>query len=142
MNVCTFIGRLGRDVESRYTGSGKQVANFSIAVDKFGKDKDGEKKKPLWIRVNAWDKKAALAAKYLSKGKKVAVSGELDIREWTDREGAIRTSVELTAYNITLIDGGKREDAPPADDFEADNSGVGEENAAASTAISDEDIPF
>lgn len=131
MNIWTGVGRLGRDAEMRYTGSGQAVANFSIAVDR--PKKQGEKQQPLWLKVTLWGKLAEALTKYLSKGKQVAVSGELDIREWADREGVKRTSTEINARNITLI-GSRQDSAEPAEP---------QDNPEPTTPeVTDEDIPF
>lgn len=130
MNIWTGVGRLGRDAELRYTAGGVAVSNFSIAVDR--PKKGGEKQKPLWLKVTLWGKIAEVLTKYLTKGKQVAVSGELDIREWQDREGAARTSTEINARNVTLLGGGTQQDDAPADS----------PSAPESPEPADEDIPF
>ena len=127
MNSITVVGRLGRDAELKYTTSGTAVANFSIAVDRRGKDKEGEKLAPIWIKITLWAKLAETLSKYLKKGKQVAIQGELDIREFDRKEGGKGTSVEINARQVTLLGGGQ--------DAEAEKPAVAPE-------ISDDDIPF
>jgi len=112
MNVYTFTGRLARDAEVRHTQSGTAVCSFTAAVD-VGY---GERKFTNWIRCQLWGKRAEGGLpQYLTKGAQVAVSGELLVREYQDREGNNRTSVEVKVREIDLI-GGKR-DAQASDGF-------------------------
>lgn len=105
MNIYTFTGRLGRDAEVRYTQSGTAVCQFTVAVD-YGY---GESKGTNWIRCQLWGKRAEGGLpQYLVKGAQVAVSGELQVREYTNRSGEQKTSVEVNVREIDLI-GGKRE---------------------------------
>ena len=81
-NNCNFIGNLTRDPEGRNTTNGKYVCNFTIAVQKrFKRDE------AIFIRVNAWGKNGENCTQYLSKGKKVFVSGELDVRQYPKNDG-------------------------------------------------------
>ncbi|SRR6266550_2607734 len=113
MNNVSLIGRLGRDPETRHTGSGKAVTNFSIAVD-YG---FGEKKTTSWIPVVAWEKTGELAAQYLVKGSQVAVAGRLQERSWQDKEGNKRTVLEVIASQIDfLTKAEKKAQREPGDD--------------------------
>lgn len=101
----TFImGNLGNDPELRTVEGDRTVASFSVAVNKRRKDKNGE---PInttkWYRVSAWGKQAELAAKFLQKGNRVYVEGELDARMYS-KDGAVNVSLDLTASNIQFID--------------------------------------
>lgn len=93
-------GRVGRDPEVRYTQSGKAVANFSVAVS----EKYGEKENTEWFNVVSWDKQAEFVGKSLKKGARVLVIGRQQTRKWSDKEGNNRTSVELVADNVQLVD--------------------------------------
>ena len=99
MNSVSLIGRLGRDPETRYTGGGKAVTNFTIAVD----DGFGENKTTSWITVVAWEKTAELAQQYLAKGSQVAVEGRLKQRTWNDKEGAKHTVLEVVANRLDFL---------------------------------------
>jgi single-strand DNA-binding protein len=110
LNSCSFIGRLGRDPETRYMASGDAVTNFSIAVGESWKDKDsGEKKETVeWVRCVAWRKLAEICAEYLKKGSQVYVSGKMKTREWEDKEGVKRYSTEIVVDKMQML-GGKRD---------------------------------
>ena len=96
-NNCNFIGNLTRDPEGRNTSNGKFVCNFTIAVKKrFKRDE------AIFIRVNAWGKNGENCMQYLSKGKKVFVSGELDVRQY-ESNGKNGTSVELSANEVEFL---------------------------------------
>lgn len=99
MNSVALIGRLGKAPESRSTGSGKKVANFSIAVDHGY----GDKKTTHWIDVVAWEKTAEAAVNYLEKGSRVAVKGRLQQRSWQDRDGNTRNKLEVVAEELTFL---------------------------------------
>jgi single-strand DNA-binding protein len=129
MNNVNLIGRLGRDPEVRFTGSGKAVANFSIAVD----DGYGEKKITSWVPVVAWEKTAELVQQYVVKGSQVAVSGQLRQRNWEDRDGNKRTVLEVIARQIDFLT--KVEKKQPSSQSEPREFDTPQ-------AVSDEDIPF
>jgi single-strand DNA-binding protein len=110
MNTVILTGRLGADPEIRYTPGGTQVANFNLAVDRFGANKE---KTTTWIKITAWDKKAKYTADYLTKGSKVLIQGELVIDAWEDKDGNKRTAPSVTAWQIeNLTSKPKAEDGP------------------------------
>ncbi|MDQ6965043.1 MAG: single-stranded DNA-binding protein [Mariprofundales bacterium] len=107
MNIYTFTGRLGRDQETRYTQSGMAICSFTVAVD-YG---FGDNKGTNWIRCSLFGKRAeGRLPNYLTKGTQVAVSGELRVREYDDKDGNRRTSIDLSVNEIDLI-GGRSEQA-------------------------------
>ena len=83
LNKIIVIGRLTRDPELRYTGSGTAVCNFSLAVEREYKNKDGDKDVDF-IDIVVWRKQAETVADHLNKGRLVAVEGRLQIRNWED----------------------------------------------------------
>ena len=104
LNHITIMGRLTRDPELRRTGSGLAVTSFSVAVDRdFGKSESGEKKTDFFDCV-AWRNTAEFASKYLTKGRMVVVSGRLEFRDWTDKEGNKRRNAEIIVDNIYFAD--------------------------------------
>ena len=112
LNHIVLMGRLTRDPELRYTGSNVPVASFSIAVDRdFGRGENGEKQTDF-INVSAWRQTGEFVSKYFTKGSMAAVSGRLQIRDWTDREGGKRRSAEVVADNVYFGDS-KRDGAAP-----------------------------
>lgn len=101
----TIMGNLGEDPELRYTQSGKAVANFSVAVNEGTR----EEPKATWFRVVAWDKTAEVCAEYLNKGSQCLVSGRMQVRKWTDKDGNENTAWELVAGTVRFV-GGKKEE--------------------------------
>jgi single-strand DNA-binding protein len=160
VNKVILVGRLGRDPETRYTGGGQAVANFSIATDETYKDRNGEKQKRTeWHKIVVWGKQAEIAQQYLKKGSLLFLEGRIQSREWQDKEGQKRTSFEIVASNFRML-GGRGDSAAlgasagaaagggrHADDFDShaappDDPFGGGSAAPAGPDISDEDIPF
>jgi single-strand DNA-binding protein len=158
VNKVILVGRLGRDPETRYTGSGQAVANFTMATDETYKDRNGERQKRTeWHRITAWGKLAEICQQYLKKGTMVYIEGRIQSREWQDKEGQKRTSFDIVANTMKMLS--SRADAAAAgggmsggasrggDDTEshavpAEDSYGGGGSAPAGPEISDEDIPF
>ena len=112
LNHINIMGRLTKDVELRRTGSGVPVASFTVAVDRDFKEKGGEKETDF-IECVAWRNTAEFVEKFFSKGKMAIVSGRLQIRSWTDKDGNKRKTAEVVADNVYFGDS-KREDTAPA----------------------------
>lgn len=109
-NKIAICGYLGRAPELRYSGSGQPICDFSIATTEKRKDKSGEFQEiTTWFRVTFFHKLAEVANQYLAKGKQVYVEGRLSQREWQDRDGNTRTSLEVTGTDLQFI--GARDDA-------------------------------
>lgn len=108
MNNCSFIGRLGRDPEMRYTTNGKAVVSFSLAVNR-----DGKKDESDWIDFVAWEKTAEVIAQYCHKGDLIGVTGNLQRREW-EKDGQKRFAHEVRVNRIDFC-GSKKGNAPAAD---------------------------
>ncbi len=157
VNKVILVGRLGRDPETRYTGSGQAVANFSVATDESYKDKNGERQKRTeWHRITAWGKLAEICQQYLKKGTMVYIEGRIQSREWQDKEGQKRTSFDIVANTMKMLSsraegaaaGGGAARSSGGDDFEThaapadDSYGGGGGHAPSGPEISDEDIPF
>ena len=108
LNHIVLMGRLTRAPELRRTGSGVAVATFSIAVDRdFANSSTGERETDF-IDIVAWRNTAEFVSKYFAKGRMAVVSGRLQIRSWTDKEGNKRRSAEVIADNVYFGDS-KRE---------------------------------
>ena len=100
LNHITIMGRLTRDPELRRTGSGVAVASFTVAVDRdFGKSESGEKETDF-IDCVAWRQTGEFISKYFTKGSMIVVSGRLQIRGWTDKDGNKRRTAEVVADNV------------------------------------------
>ena len=108
LNHIVIMGRLTRDPELRRTGSGVAVASFTVAVDRdFGKNENGEKETDF-IDCVAWRQTGEFVSKYFTKGRMAVVSGRLQIRSWTDKDGNKRRTAEVVADNVYFGDS-KRE---------------------------------
>lgn len=136
LNVWCFTGPLGKDAETKFIKSGEAVVTFSVAVTSGY----GDKKATTWARCEMWGKRGESVAPYLLKGQLVGVSGEVTNREYTDKDGNKRTSLDVRVNDLTLLgkkDGAERQPAPQQS---APKSG----QAAAynGDGFSDLDIPF
>lgn len=111
VNNAILIGRLTRDAELKYTTAGQSVCKFSIAVNRRKKDGDNWVEEANFFDVVLWGKTGEAIGKYLTKGKQVAVEGELRQDRW-EQDGKKRSKVEIMAGNVQLLGGGKPEDRP------------------------------
>ena len=115
MNHITLIGRLTRDPELRYTPNGVAVANFDLAVDRPGKEKETD-----FIRIVAWQKQAELCANYLKKGRLVGIEGRLQIRGYETTDGQKRKVAEVVANYVQFLDRGEKGQAQSDNTSEID----------------------
>ena len=107
LNHIVLMGRLTRDPELRYTQSQLPVATFRVAVDRdFGR---GEEKQTDFIDCVAWRQTGEFVSKYFQKGSMAVVSGRLQIRDWTDRDGNKRRSAEVVVDNVYFGESKRRE---------------------------------
>ena len=104
LNHIVIMGRLTRDPELRRTGSGVAVASFSLAVDRDFAPKDGGERETDFIDCVAWRQTGEFVSKYFTKGRMAVVSGRLQIRSWTDKDGNKRRSAEVVADNVYFGD--------------------------------------
>jgi single-strand DNA-binding protein len=110
LNKIIIMGRLTRDPELRRTQGGTAVTSFTMAVDRDFKSQSGEKETDF-IDVVAWRNTGEFAAKYLAKGRMAAVEGRIQVRDWQDKDGNRRKSVEVVADNVYFADS-KRDSKP------------------------------
>ncbi|OZI26679.1 single-stranded DNA-binding protein [Bordetella genomosp. 9] len=145
LNRCEFIGRLGRDPETRYGADGGCVVNFSLAVGWKTKDKDGTE----WVRIVVFGKLAEICAEYLTKGKQVYVSGRMRTREY-EKDGDKRYVTEVVADQMQMLAGKdndqEREPQQKRSSY-ADRKSAPQPSQPAKTpeqnlADMDDDIPF
>ena len=104
LNHIVIMGRLTRDPELRRTGSGIAVTSFSLAVDRDFSPKDGGERETDFIDCVAWRSTGEFVSKYFTKGSMAVVSGRLQIRGWTDKDGNKRRSAEIVADNVYFGD--------------------------------------
>ncbi len=110
INQVILMGRLTRDPEQRTTTTGKTIASFSIAVDRGGQDDTAD-----FFNVTAWEKLGDLVMQYLAKGRRVLVQGRLRQDSWDDKEtGKKQSRIEVTATDVTFLDGPNGGDSAPA----------------------------
>ena len=109
LNHITLMGRLTRDPELRYTPSGTAVASFTLAVDRDFASKEGGERQTDFIDIVAWRQTGEFVSKYFAKGSMAVVSGRLQIRDWTDREGGKRRSAEVVVDNMYFGESKRRE---------------------------------
>lgn len=101
-----LVGHLGSEPEMRYTSSGVPVTNFSLAVNRRWTNQEGQtQEKTTWFRVSMWRRQAEVASQYLAKGAKIMVVGEIEnARPYTDRDGNLQASIEVTANQFQFLD--------------------------------------
>lgn len=119
-----IVGRLGRDVEMRYTPQGTPVTNFSVATDRSWTDASGQRQqRTTWFKVSAWGKQAEACNQYLSKGRMVLVEGEINEPQvYQRRDGEWAASLDVRAVNVRFL-GGRSEAA----ESEATQGDLGDE---------------
>jgi len=104
MNKLTIIGNLTRDPELRTTGTGVNVCDFTVAVNRRRRN-DNQYGQPEadFFRVTAWRERGELCAKYLAKGKKVCIIGPVSVKTYTGNDGTTRASLEVTADDVEFL---------------------------------------
>lgn len=135
MNHITLIGNLTHDPEMRTTPNGISVCTFNIAVNRRFAGKDGQKQTD-YFRINAWRQLGESCGKYLEKGRKVAVIGELQARMYETRNGDQRMSLDVEADEVEFLTPNsvakKDENEEHKDEYDQ----------AAFTEMNSEDLPF
>ena len=148
INRVVLTGNLTRDPELRNTPSGTSVCSLRLAVNTSRKDASGQwVDKPNYFDITVWGRQGENVAQYLSKGRPVAIDGRLEWREWQDKDGNKRQSVDIIADSVQFLGG--RDDAgggngggqrfTPQSDVPAD---TGDFQPAGAGAGTDDDIPF
>lgn len=129
MNIWSFTGNLGGDADQRHTAGGDSVVSFSVGV----KSGFGDKASTTWARCSMFGKRGESVLPYLLKGQLVGVSGEVNNREWQDKEGQKRMSLEVRVNDLTLLGSSSKGDKPQSKPAgKPDQSYAGHEN----------DVPF
>ncbi|MDR0840135.1 MAG: single-stranded DNA-binding protein [Christensenellaceae bacterium] len=147
MNKVILIGNLTRDPEIRATGSGTNVCSFSIAVNRRFSNKDGEKQTDFF-NIVAWRQLADLCGKYLAKGRKVCVIGELQNRNYEGKDGTKRYTTEVIADEVEFLtprgDGSERSGGYGNSGFggDAPQQSEGAPLPEGFTDIEDDELPF
>ncbi len=116
VNKVILVGNLGSDPEIRYTGSGTAVCNFSLATSESYKDRDGNQvENTEWHRIVAWARLAEICGEYLKKGRQVYIEGQLQTRQWEDKDGNTKYTTEIKAREMQML--GSRDGGGGSDDF-------------------------
>lgn len=132
MNKIFLIGRLTKDPELRYTPNGVAVASFTLAVNRRTTNQNGEREADF-IPIVVWNKAGESAAKYLSKGKQVAVEGRLQIRSYEGNDGNRRWVTEVIADSVEFLTPNNQKPQEQQEPF----CGMGDE-----IEFNDQEIPF
>ena len=134
LNLCQFIGNVGK-IETRYMSNGEAVTNFSIACNESYKNKDGEKvEKTEWISCVAYRKLAQIIADYCTKGMQIYVSGKMQTRKWTDKNGIERYTTDIIANDMKML-GSKQGNSEQSERTKTETQSGGFDDL-------DSDIPF
>ena len=152
LNHIVIMGRLTRDPELRRTGTGIAVASFTVAVDRDFGGRDGGERETDFIDCVAWRQTGEFVSKYFTKGSMIVVSGRLQIRGWTDKDGNKRRSAEVVADNLYFGDS-RRDNGGEGGSYTGGNSGysapaggyaapVGGASGFAEIDEEDGDLPF
>jgi len=109
INLCTFTGRLGKDVDMRALPNGDSVASFSIAVGSSWKDKGSREKKEAveWVNIVLFKGLANVAGTYLKKGDQVLIAGKMRTRKWQDKQGQDKYMTEIVASEMKMFGSGQ-----------------------------------
>lgn len=126
MNYVSMIGRLTKTPDIRQTNTGKNVCSFTLAVNRRYKDAQGNTTADFFP-VQAWEKLAELCVRYLDKGSKVFVSGELRNRSYEAKDGSKRTVTEIIANEIEFLSPKAEPATPPVEEWQQ---------------VEDSDLPF
>jgi single-strand DNA-binding protein len=146
MNRLTIIGNLTRDPEQRTTPSGANVCSFTVAVNRRGRrDAQGNQPEADFFRVSAWNQLGENCARYLAKGRKVAVVGSVSVHTYTGNDGQTRASLEVMANDVEFLSSRSEADseggyAAPA--APAAPAASGENMAGGFTAVETDELPF
>ena len=148
LNHIVIMGRLTRDPELRYTQSQTPVASFTVAVDRDLGSRDGGERQTDFIDCVAWRQTAEFVSKYFTKGSMAVVSGRLQIRDWTDREGGKRRSAEIVVDNMYFGESRRRDGDTGSTSHSTYSYDAGKSSSPAPTSAfselddGDEELPF
>lgn len=147
VNKVLLLGRLGQDIELRYTPNGDAVGNCTMATSETWKDKGtGERKeKTEWHRLVIWGRRAEGLKDYLLKGTQIYVEGRLQTRQWEAKDGGKRSTTEVRVDSIEFVGGGRGTTERQTDNnpspSQQEQSG-NQRDSAPPQELTDDDIPF
>lgn len=115
LNRIQLIGRLGKDPESRFTPTGRQVTQFSLAVSSRWKTAEGEAREATeWVNVEAWGRLGEICGQYLRKGSLVYLEGRLKTDKYEDKAGETKYYTKVVALSMQMLDKKPGEEPPAA----------------------------
>ena len=133
VNKVILIGFLGEAPEVRFSQQGKPVGTFSVAVNESWKDAQGARRDRVeWFRIVCFGRLAEVCGQYLDKGRHIYLEGRLQTRKWSDREGEKRTTVEVVAHQMRILDRGPKNG----------NGAAAAESPKAAQPVDESDNPF
>ncbi len=121
LNRVQLISRLGKDPESRFTPTGKNVTHFSLAVSQHWKSAEGDKESTEWVNVEAWSRLGEICKEYLHKGSLIYLEGRFKTDKYEDKGGETKYYTKVVALSMQMLDRKPEEelvaavDEPPAD---------------------------
>lgn len=140
INRVILTGRLTKDVELRATPSGANVVSFTVAVDSYGKDQNGNQNQASFVNCVAWNNQAKFLSQYCKKGNLLAIDGRLQTRSYDRKDGTKAYVTEVVAErveNLSPRDGTSMNES--ASEYQDD---VDNENEDMGISFSDDDLPF
>lgn len=135
MNSLTITGSLGRDAELKYLQDGAAILSFSVA-DSMGRDKG-----TIWWNCSMFGKRAESLSQYMTKGQQVTVIGTVTEREYTDKTGAQRKSMDVRVSDVAL-QGGRKDEPQQATRPAPQQARPAQSRAPAPTTYDPDEIPF
>jgi single-strand DNA-binding protein len=143
LNKVLLLGNIGRDPELRYTGSGKAVATFTLATSQRWRDQDGnDQERTEWHRVVAWGRLGEICGEYLSKGKQIFIEGRIQSRDWEDKDGNKRTTVEVIANDMIMLGGPSHSQSRDSDEDAARQPAIRTRSEEGPSKKTDEDKSY
>ncbi|MDE6397765.1 MAG: single-stranded DNA-binding protein [Clostridiales bacterium] len=141
MNKCILVGNLTRDPELTQTTSGISMCRFSIAVNRSYTNANGEREADF-INIVTWRGLAENCGKYLAKGRKVAICGQIQTRSYDDKDGNRRYSTEVVADDVEFIGGGNGGEGGGNYANREERSAPQKKATAELKPVEDDDLPF
>ena len=131
LNICTFVGRLTKDAQSRYSQSGTAIASFTIAVNNIVSDNvGGYREEPNFLDMFILGKRAESLYKYLLKGQQVAVQAEARQNSYKRKDGTTASSIEFMVLDLQLVGSSKTQQEQPRQTVSRQQSEPAPDNSA------------
>jgi single-strand DNA-binding protein len=143
LNRVQLIGNLGADPELRSTTAGTRVATLSVATSRRWTDRAGQQQeKTEWHRVVCWDRLAEICERYLKRGDRVYLEGQIEYRQWEGQDGQTRYTTEIRAREMIMLGGRAESAAPPLPEREAPARKDDYADFTSESLAGEDDLPF